>query len=89
MTTVFITFGVIVLVQFAWHLAREYGRTMKEQQWRAATIQARDIITRELIGKIVALENKRDSNRIGSREYEALDLEAYNARRVLAELVDG
>lgn len=89
MTYWLIIFGVIVLVQFAWHLAREYDRRVRKHQWLDASIQAREILTRELIGRIVALEDKRDRNQIGTREYEALDLEAYGARRALADLVNG
>jgi len=88
MTTFLICFGIFLAVQFVWHLACEYGRQVRQKQWLAASITAHDILARELIGKIVSIEDKRDRNRVGSREYEALDLEAYDARRALANLVN-
>lgn len=88
MTAFLIFFGAGIVVQFIWHLAREYEKqtTSQQQDWVRFDEPSQDIVVRELIGKIHALEMKRDQNRIGTREYEALDLEAYETRRVLADL---
>lgn len=87
--TIFLTlFGIGLVLQFIWLVFREYQILSEERDRRMADAVARDIITRHLIGRIHALEEKRDRNRIGTCEYEALDLEAYDARRALAELID-
>lgn len=92
MTYWLITFGVIVLIQFAWHLAREYERQKAAAEskpvFRIDGTALKEARMRELIGRIHSLEAKRDRNRVGSREYEALDLEAYAARLDLALLAD-
>ncbi|HMF66122.1 MAG TPA: hypothetical protein VK602_00760 [Phyllobacterium sp.] len=87
MTTVFICFGIGLVLQFVWHLARAVEKRSQERSWRQADTAARDIMSRQLIGHIHALEQKRDRQRIGTREYESLDLEAYESRRQLVELI--